>query len=63
VKSSENIPTLKSEKQSKKPFIEPGNPCEAFEETLSTTVVNENNINTYFIAKALKGPLLYHASQ
>lgn len=49
--------------QQKKPFIEPGNPCENFEEILSTTVVNENGINTYFIAKALKGPLLSFASQ
>lgn len=49
--------------QPKKPFIEPGNPCDSFEEVLSTTVVSENNINTYFIAKALKGPLLSYASQ
>jgi protein phosphatase PTC2/3 len=30
---------------------------------ISTTSVVENNITTYFIAKALKGPLLHHASQ
>ena len=69
VKSSENIALLKPEPKQevkqppKKPFIQPGTPCENFEEILSTTCVNENGINTYFVAKALKGPLLNFASQ
>lgn len=71
VKSSENIALAKPEhnisknqkEQTKKPFIEPGNPCEVFEEIISSTSVVENGITTYFIAKALKGPLLNYASQ
>ena len=71
VKSSENISVIKPETSSKnqtqnkekKPFIEPGNPCDKFEEIISSTCVSENGINTYFIAKALKGPLLNYASQ
>lgn len=47
----------------KKPFIEPGTPCDNFEEILSTTSVSENGLTTYFIAKALKGPSLNYASQ
>lgn len=49
--------------QQKKPFVEPGTPCDSFEEIISTTSVVENNITTYFMAKALKGPLLSYASQ
>ena len=79
VKSQENISILKSDIKAqnpniknqnqpnpnpqKKPFIEPGTPCENFEETLSTTSVVENGITTYFIAKALRGPLLRLASE
>ena len=71
MKSSENIQIVKSESQpknnasqaQKKPFVEPGNPCEVFEEVISSTSVAENGITTYFVAKALKGPLLNYASQ
>ena len=56
--------TVEKENKPKKVFIEPGNPInDCFEETLSTTSVSENGITTYFIAKALKGPMLKYASQ
>ena len=71
MKSTDNIQIVKSDHQGKnntshtqkKPFIEPGNQCEVFEEVISSTSVAENGITTYFIAKALKGPLLNYASQ
>lgn len=48
VKSTENIQIVKPDPQNKnntsnvqkKPFVEPGNPCEVFEEVISSTSVS-----------------------
>ena len=56
--------TVNKESTQKSVFIEPGKQInESFEEVLSTTTITEKGVTTYFIAKALKGPLLKYASQ
>lgn len=47
----------------KKIVLEPGQPCESFEEVLATTKTVENGVTTYLISKALSGVMLDFASQ
>ena len=47
----------------KRIVLEPGTPCEPLEEILACTKIVENNVTTYLLSKALRGPLLELASK
>lgn len=61
--SIKKIVELETSNKPKKMVLEPGTPCEALEEIIGCTKMVDNNVTTYLLSKALKGPLLALASK